>query len=198
MNNQIVFATNNINKLNEIRNLAPQYLKILSLEDIKCFNDLPEDQDTIEGNALQKASYVYNNYGYNCFADDTGLEIDSLNGRPGVYSARYAGIDCNSENNISKVLLELKDFHNRKAKFRTIISLILDGNKYIFNGECNGEISCKKKGINGFGYDPIFVPEGFDKTFAQMTIYEKGKISHRGLAVSKLIRFLSLNVDYTF
>ncbi len=190
--NEIVFATNNKNKLIEIRDLLPEGVKLLSLYDIKCFDHLPEEKDTLEGNAFQKAEYVYRKYGYNCFADDTGLEIDSLNGAPGVYSARYAGLDCSADNNIDKVLKEMQNKDDRRAVFRTVISLIIDGNPFYFQGQCAGIITQNRRGSTGFGYDPIFQPEGYDMTFSQMSRDQKGKISHRGDAVRKLINFFSI------
>ena len=189
--NKIVFATNNKNKLIEIRDLLPEGVKLLSLNDIKCFDHLPEEKDTLEGNAFQKAEYVYQKYGYNCFADDTGLEIDSLNGAPGVYSARYAGLDCSADNNIDKVLKEMQNKDDRRAVFRTVISLIIDGNRFYFKGQCTGIITQNRRGTTGFGYDPIFHPIVYDMTFSQMSRDQKGKISHRGDAVRKLINFFS-------
>ena len=188
---KLVFATNNPNKLSEIRMLLPSSIELLSLKDIECFEDLPETSDTLEDNAAQKSYFVYDNYGYNCFADDTGLEIDALNGRPGVYSARYAGVDSIAENNIKKVLSEMEQFDNRDASFRTIISLVIDGKEYQFDGEIEGQITPEKWGKKGFGYDPIFLPDGFEKSFAQMSIQQKNDISHRGIAVKKLIDFLN-------
>ncbi len=188
---KLVFATNNFNKLSEIRALVPPQIEILSLKDINCNKELPETYPTLEENALQKASYVFENYGFNCFADDTGLEIDVLGGEPGVYSARYAGEDCNAENNMKKVLKKLQGKQERGASFRTVIALIIEGRKILFEGECRGNITNTKSGVSGFGYDPIFISNGFDKTFAEMTQHEKGAISHRGKAVKKLIRFLS-------
>ena len=187
---ELVFATNNVNKLSEIRSLVPTKIKILSLSDISCYDELPETGNTIEANALQKAKYIYERYGFNCFADDTGLEIDSLNGDPGVYSARYAGSDCNAENNIKKVLYKLGK-KKRNARFRTIISLIIDGNEESFEGECLGYITREVLGSSGFGYDPIFKPMGYSLTFAQMTKKSKGLISHRGISVRKLVNYLS-------
>jgi XTP/dITP diphosphohydrolase len=189
---KIVFATNNKNKLSEIRDLISDNIEILSLEDINCFDDLPENQLTLEGNALEKANYIFLKYGYNCFADDTGLEIDALNNEPGVFSARYAGPKCLAEDNINKVLSKLKVCSNRKAKFRTVIALIVDGEENLFSGECHGEIIKEKIGDDGFGYDPIFLPQVSELTFAQMDKFEKGLISHRGISVRKLIEFLSL------
>ena len=189
---KIVFATNNKNKLSEIRDLISDNIEILSLEDINCFDDLPENQLTLEGNALEKANYIFLKYGYNCFADDTGLEIDALNNEPGVFSARYAGPKCLAEDNINKVLSKLKVCSNRKAKFRTVIALIIDGAENLFSGECHGEIIRAQIGDDGFGYDPIFLPQDSELTFAQMDKFEKGLISHRGISVRKLIEFLSL------
>ena len=187
---KLVFATNNPNKLSEIRMLLPASVELLSLKDIECFEELPETSDTLEDNAAQKSYYVYDNYGFNCFADDTGLEIDALGGRPGVYSARYAGEDCVAEDNIKKVLSEMEHFDNRDASFRTIISLVIDGKEHQFDGEIDGQITPEKWGEKGFGYDPIFLPDGFEESFAQMSIQQKNEISHRGLAVKKLIDFL--------
>tara|TARA_B100001758_G_scaffold131327_1_gene112956 strand:+ start:3102 stop:3674 length:573 start_codon:yes stop_codon:yes gene_type:complete len=188
---KLVFATNNLNKLSEIRSLVPEGIQILSLSDINCNEELPETYPSLEENALQKAKYVFDNYGFNCFADDTGLEIDILGGEPGVYSARYAGLECNAENNMNKVLKKLERSENREAKFRTIIAVIMNGVETLFHGECKGEIVKKKRGTEGFGYDPIFIPSGFNKTFAEMTKVQKGSISHRGKAVNKLINFLN-------
>ena len=185
---KLVFATNNLNKLSEIKDLLPNF-QILDLNDIKCYVDLPETKSTIEGNSLQKAKYIYDNFGYNCFADDTGLEIDELSGEPGVYSARYAGEDCNAKNNIKKVLQKLDGIKNRSAMFKTIITLILDGNEYQFKGLCKGIITDFPIGNAGFGYDSIFVPDNYSKTFAQMSRYEKGLISHRAIATKKLCSF---------
>jgi len=187
---KIVFATNNLNKLSEIQSLVPNGIEILSLRDINCNEELPETRLTLEGNALQKAEFVFDNYGYNCFADDTGLEIDALNGEPGVYSARYAGENCLAEDNIRKVLDKLKGEKVRWAKFRTVIALIINGKETLFEGECNGSITQTKDGEEGFGYDPIFLPDDSELTFAQMSKKEKGKISHRGIAVKKLLDFL--------
>ncbi|MDG2086472.1 MAG: non-canonical purine NTP diphosphatase [Flavobacteriales bacterium] len=188
---KIVFATNNLNKLSEIQSLVPNGIEILSLIDINCNEKLPETSLTLEGNALQKAKFVFDNYGYNCFADDTGLEIDALGGEPGVYSARYAGENCLAKDNIRKVLDKLKGEKVRGAKFRTVIALIINGKETLFEGECNGSIMQTKNGEEGFGYDPIFKPFGYNLTFAEMTKDEKGVISHRGKAVKKLILFLA-------
>ena len=187
----LVFATNNLNKLSEIKSLVSSDINILSLSDINCQDDLSETGFTIKDNALQKANYIFDHYGVNCFSDDTGLEIDVLGGAPGVYSARYAGANCDSEKNIKKVLQKLKNEENRYAKFRTIIALIINGQEYFFEGECIGDITTIKRGFKGFGYDPIFKPLGYNKTFAQMDQHEKGNISHRGKAVTKLINFLN-------
>ena len=188
---KIVFATNNQNKLQEIKSLVPNNINIISLNDIEFHDELPENQLTLEGNALEKANFIYSKYGCSCFADDTGLEIDALNGDPGVYSARYAGLECLAEDNMNKVLDKLNGIKNRKAKFRTVIALIIDGHEYLFNGECLGEITKNKIGLDGFGYDPIFLPIDSELTFAQMDKTEKGIISHRGISVRKLVDFLS-------
>ena len=187
---KLVFATNNANKLSEIRSLVPAGIEILSLKDINCNEELPETNPTLQENALQKAKYVFDNYGFNCFADDTGLEIDALGGEPGVYSARYAGEDCSAEDNMKKVLDKLETEQKRSAKFRTVIALIMDREATLFEGECKGSITKVKSGMEGFGYDPIFTPNGYDITFAEMSKVEKGAISHRGKAVKKLVSFL--------
>lgn len=188
---KIVFATNNPNKLAEIRQLMPKGIEILSLKDINCLEELPETSDTLEDNAAQKAFYVYDNYGHNCFADDTGLEIDALDGRPGVYSARYAGEDCLAEDNMQKVLSELEGEFNRDAIFRTAISLVIEGEEFQFEGMVEGQIIPEKWGEKGFGYDPIFLADGYEQSFAQMNMEEKSAISHRGEAVRNLIGFLA-------
>jgi len=190
---KLVFATNNINKLSEIRALVSDDIQILSLKDINCTEELPETNPTLKQNALQKARYVFDNYGFNCFADDTGLEIDALGGEPGVYSARYAGKDSNTAANIQKVLKNLQGCDDRGAAFRTVIALVISGEENLFEGECMGDITKTQRGIYGFGYDPIFIPDSFNKTFSQMTNQEKGVISHRGKAVKKLLAFLSTN-----
>jgi len=187
---KLVFATNNPNKLSELQALFPKGIEILSLKDINCNEELPETNPTLQENALQKAKYVYQNYGFNCFADDTGLEIDALGGAPGVYSARYAGEDCSAEDNMKKVLDKLEGEKERSAKFRTVIALIIDGEETLFEGECKGSMTKTKSGVEGFGYDPIFTPEGYELTFAEMSKDEKGFISHRGKAVEKLVNFL--------
>ncbi|HBI00722.1 MAG TPA: non-canonical purine NTP diphosphatase [Flavobacterium sp.] len=187
----LVFASNNPNKIKEIQLLLPNEITILSLEEIGCFEDIPETAPTIEGNAILKANYVTEKYGYSCFADDTGLEVAALNGEPGVYSARYAGEQKNADDNMNKLLANLADKENRNAQFKTVICLNLDGNQHLFEGIIKGEIINKKIGSEGFGYDPIFIPNGYSKTFAEMPIAEKSKISHRGLAVEKLVAFLT-------
>lgn len=187
---KLVFATNNKNKLNEVKNLISS-VEIISLADINCFENIPETSETLEGNASQKAFYIFNKYKINCFADDTGLEIDALGGKPGVKSARYAGDDAVAENNIQKVLEKLKGIENRKAKFKTVISLVIEGNEKQFMGTVNGKILTGKSGGGGFGYDPIFVPDGFKKTFAEMNLEEKNKISHRAIAVKKIVEWLN-------
>jgi XTP/dITP diphosphohydrolase len=186
---KIVFATNNPNKLKEVKALLPS-LKILSLQDIGCYDDIPETSETLEGNAKIKADYVTDRFGYNCFADDTGLEVEALHGAPGVYSARYAGEDADSEKNMHKLLTELKLKVSRNAQFRTVVALNLDKRQFQFEGICKGEILTEKHGQQGFGYDPIFKPSGFETSFAEMTMAEKGTISHRGKAIQQLIAFL--------
>ena len=187
---KLIFATNNSNKLKEIRKSILN-LEIISLTDLNLHEDIPETGITLKENALQKAQFIHNKTGLNCFADDTGLEIDALNNRPGVYSARYAGENCSAADNMNKVLEELKDEHNRKATFKTVIALILDNSTYYFEGAVQGEILHKKTGDEGFGYDPLFKPKGFEHSFAQMAIDQKNQISHRGIAVKKLIEFLN-------
>lgn len=183
---ELVFVTNNLHKLKEITEIVGDHFRILSLADIGCNDEIPEEAETLEGNASFKAWYVYNKYRKDCFADDTGLEIDALNGRPGVRSARYAGEDCNPENNIRKILDELETKTDRKARFRTIISLIRKGLEIQFEGIVEGEILSEKRGKEGFGYDPVFLPDGYDLTFAEMPLEEKNKISHRARAINKL------------
>ena len=191
MKKKLVFATNNAHKLDEISSILGEKVELLSLKDIHCHVDIPETADTLEGNAMLKAEYIYKNYGLDCFADDTGLEVEALNGAPGVYSARYAGGEGhNSEANMQKLLQNMQGVQNRKAQFRTAICLILDGKKHLFEGIVKGEIIKEKRGSSGFGYDPIFVPEGYTKTFAELGNETKNKISHRALAVEKLCRFL--------
>ena len=187
---KIVFATNNKNKIQEVQQLLPENIEIISLESIGCFEDIPETADTIEENAVMKANYVTQKYGYDCFADDTGLEVEALNGEPGVYSARYAGEQRDANDNMNKLLLNLKNTSNREAHFKTVIALNLNGKQHLFTGIAKGEITLEKAGNQGFGYDPIFRPEGFSDTFAQISMQEKGRISHRGKAIQLLIDFL--------
>ena len=187
---KIVFATNNFNKLIELRSAVKDF-DIIGLNDLNIVEDIPETANTLKANALQKAIYIYDKTGLDCFADDTGLEIEALDGRPGVYSARYAGPECDSESNIKKVLSELKSHKSRKAQFKTVISLIIDGKEYFFDGKVEGKILKSKTGTNGFGYDPIFQPNGFNESFAEMSMKQKNEISHRGIAVRKLIEYLN-------
>ena len=186
---KLVFASNNKNKIQEIQALVPNTFQILSLEEIGCTEDIPETADTIEGNAILKANYVTEKYGYDCFADDTGLEVEALNGAPGVYSARYAGEQKDANDNMDKLLSELKDKSNRNANFKTVIALNLNGNQNLFTGIINGKIIEKKIGTNGFGYDPIFIPKGYKKTFGEMKADFKDKISHRYKAFSKIKKY---------
>lgn len=186
---ELVFATNNKHKLEELQAILGNEIKLLSLKDIGCTEDIPEEQPTLEGNARQKSFYVFNKYGYNCFADDTGLEIEALNGEPGVYSARYAGDQKDAGDNMNKVLRKLAKINNRKARFRTVISLLLNGMENQFEGIVEGEILYEKRGDSGFGYDPIFRPTGYKETFAEMNLADKNKISHRGRAVEKLVQY---------
>ena len=186
---KLVFATNNANKLAEVKAMLTNF-EIVSLKDIGCFEDIPETAETLEGNAILKADYITKKYGLNCFADDTGLEVEALNMEPGVYSARYAGKERSSEANMQKLLSELENKESRSAQFRTAVALNLNGKQYVFEGICKGEILKEKTGTAGFGYDPIFKPENYDQSFAEMSMEAKGKISHRGLAVQKLVDFL--------
>ena len=187
---KLVFVTNNPHKLAEVSEILKDKIEILSLKDIQCNEDIPETSDTIEGNALQKAAFIRKNYGMDCFADDTGLEVEALNGEPGVYSARYAGENKNAGDNVKKLLDNLKDETNRKARFKTVIALILDNRTYLFEGIVQGEIIREETGNSGFGYDPVFKPEGFGQTFAEMGPEIKNRISHRALAVNKLYEFI--------
>ncbi|MER2996214.1 non-canonical purine NTP diphosphatase [Pontibacter populi] len=187
---ELCFATNNRNKIAEVSQMLEGKYKLLSLEDIGCNEELAEDQDTLEGNSRQKANYVWANYNVNCFADDTGLEVDAICGEPGVYSARFAGPQRSDTDNINKLLHVLEGQENRRARFRTSITLYLDNQEYQFEGIVNGTIATEYKGNKGFGYDPIFIPEGHEKTFAEMSPEEKNAISHRGRAMQKLISFL--------
>jgi XTP/dITP diphosphohydrolase len=190
---KLVFVTNNPNKLNEIQSLVSRDITIKSLKDIDFHNEIDETELTLEGNALLKARHIHSKFGFDCFADDTGLEIEALNGAPGVFSARYAGKECIAQDNINKVLYELKDNKNRSARFITVIALIINNEEFIFKGECVGKITINQTGSEGFGYDPIFLPNSSKFTFAEMNNDEKGRISHRGKAVKKLVDFLTKN-----
>ncbi len=187
---KLCFATNNPNKLAEIKKAVGNIHEIVDLKSIACYDELPENQDTLEGNSKEKADYIYNNYHVACFADDTGLEVEALNGEPGVYSARYAGPKCDARDNMKLLLQKMAGIKNRKAKFRTVITLIRQGETFQFEGAVNGTIRTELSGAEGFGYDPIFEPEGYNVTFAEMTMEDKNAISHRGLAVQKLVDFL--------
>lgn len=187
---KIVFATNNQNKLNEVKLLIPKHIDLLSLHDIGCTADIVESATTLQGNAQLKADYVTTNFGYPCFADDTGLLVTSLNGDPGVLSARYAGEQKSSNDNMDKLLTALKDKKNRDARFKTVIALNLKDQRKLFTGIVEGEITHSKKGTKGFGYDPIFTPNGYDKTFAELSLQIKNNISHRGQAIKQLVDYL--------
>ncbi|MBO7427090.1 MAG: non-canonical purine NTP diphosphatase [Paludibacteraceae bacterium] len=188
---QLVFATNNPHKVDEVRNKLSGLFEIRTLSEIGCVEDIPETSDTLQGNAAQKSHYLHDRFHCDCFADDTGLEVEALNGAPGVYSARYAGPGKDSEANIDKLLSELEGKENRRARFRTVISLILNGQEHFFEGIVSGTILTERHGSNGFGYDPVFQPDGYDCSFAELSMDEKNKISHRGRATEKLIQFLS-------
>ncbi|PWI30443.1 non-canonical purine NTP pyrophosphatase [Flavobacteriaceae bacterium LYZ1037] len=188
---KLVFATNNLNKLKEVQVLIPEHIQLLSLKDIGCLEDVPETQETIEGNAIQKAEYIKTHYGYDCFADDTGLEVKALNGEPGVYSARYAGTQRDANDNMNLLLENLKDKPNRQAQFKTVVALNLHGELRTFTGICEGNITHEKQGEQGFGYDPIFKAKGFIKTFAEISLEEKNTIGHRGKAVKQLVNYLN-------
>ena len=190
---KLVFATNNLHKLKEVEQLLPPNVHLISLREIDSTDDLPETDVHLEDNARQKARYIHDKFGLDCFADDTGLEVEALDGRPGVYSARYAGPACNSEENIRKVLTEMNGIQNRKAKFRTVIALYINQQEFLFEGSVNGIITETSFGTEGFGYDPIFLPEGDTRTFAQMSLQEKNKFSHRSRAIQNLAGFLSGN-----
>ena len=192
---KLVFATNNKHKLQEVRDIIGDRVEVLSLNDIDCHDDIPETDDTLQGNALIKARYIFEKYGFNCFADDTGLEVEALNGAPGVYSARYAGEECNSEANMLKLLQNLTGKNNRNAQFRTVIALIINGEEKLFNGIVKGTITNEKMGNSGFGYDPIFIPEGYTESFAQMSGEMKNSISHRYRATKQLSDYLKENYD---
>ena len=187
---QLVFATHNIHKLKEVQALMPAHITLLSLEDIGCYEEIEESASTLEGNARLKADHITKHYGYDCFADDTGLEVKELNGAPGVYSARYAGDACSPEANMRKLLADLENTDDRSAQFRTVIALNKEGSQYLFEGVCSGEILIEKQGHGGFGYDPIFRPSDNELSFAQMSQQAKGAISHRGEAIRRLVRFL--------
>jgi len=187
---KLVFATNNKNKLKEVQAMLTNF-EIVSLADINCFDDIPETANTLEGNAILKANYVTEKFGLNCFADDTGLEVEALNNEPGVFSARYAGEENNAEANMNKLLSNLNKKENRKAQFRTAVALNIEGKQFIFEGVCKGQILTTKQGDSGFGYDPIFMPDGFNNSFAEMNMIEKGNISHRGKAIQQLVNFLN-------
>ena len=189
---KLVFATNNLHKLKEVQEMLSNTIELLSLKDIGCFEDIEETESTLEGNAKLKADYITEKYGFDCFADDTGLEVEALDGDPGVYSARFAGEHGNAEKNMEKLLIELQNKSSRKAKFRTIIALNLRNKQYLFEGICDGEILNEKTGVKGFGYDPIFKPKNASCSFAEMNSEEKNIISHRGIAIQKLVNFLSL------
>lgn len=191
MKKKLVFATNNSHKLQEVSKIIGDNLELVNLHAINCHEDIPETADTLEGNALLKARYIKEHYGFDCFADDTGLEVEALNNAPGVYSARYAGPEHDAQANMRKLLCEMERKENRKARFRTVIALILDGKEYLFDGIINGVITAEKKGESGFGYDPIFMPDGYTQTFAELGDDIKNTISHRALAVHKLAEFLS-------
>ncbi len=187
---KFVFATNNAHKLEEVSAILGKKIELLSMKDIDCNVDIPETADTLEGNALIKARYIFENYHLDCFADDTGLEVEALNGAPGVYSARYAGDAHDSEANMKKLLKEMENVENRRARFRTVFALIINGKEHLFEGIVKGEIIKNRKGTSGFGYDPVFVPEGYSQTFAEMGNELKNKISHRAMATQKLCHFL--------
>ena len=192
---KLVFATNNKHKLEEVRAILGNKVEVLSLNDINCHDDIPETADTLQGNALIKARHIYEKYGFDCFADDTGLEVEALGGEPGVYSARYAGEECNSEANMRKLLHNLTGKSNRNAQFRTVIALIIKGEEKLFNGIVKGCITEEKMGNSGFGYDPIFIPEGFSESFAQMSGEMKNSISHRYRATEQLGNYLKEKYD---
>jgi XTP/dITP diphosphohydrolase len=187
---KLVFATHNRHKLHEIQEILGNSYQIIGLGDLGLHEEIPETADTLEGNAQIKAEYIYDKLGLDCFSDDTGLEIEALHGAPGVYSARFAGENCTFQDNVEKVLRLLEGIPNRKARFRSVICLIMNGKKHFFEGKVEGEIITVQKGREGFGYDPIFIPDGFTKTFAEMPLDEKNSISHRGIATQKLIKFL--------
>jgi len=190
---KLIFATHNSNKAFEIQKLLPKDFQVLSLDDIDFQEEIPENEPTIEANSAFKAQFIFNKFNLNCFADDTGLEIEALNGKPGVHSARYAGEERNSDANMNRVLDELSGIENRNARFKTVITLIINGDQHIFEGIVNGQIISEKRGTNGFGYDPIFIPENETRTFAEIELTEKNKFSHRARALEKMIEFLKKN-----
>ena len=192
MKMDLIFATHNRHKVSEVQAMLPVGIHVRSLSDLGCDEDIPETADTLQGNALQKAQFVHERYNCNCFADDTGLEIDALDGRPGVYSARYAGEGCSFDDNVRKVLAELENvpLAQRTARFRTVVALVLDGRTYFFEGKVEGLMTLERHGVEGFGYDPIFLPEGYGQTFAEMDASEKNRISHRGRAMAQMVGFL--------
>lgn len=192
MSNKLVFATNNAHKIAEISAILGEKFQLVSLRELNCFEDIPETCNTFQGNALQKAHYVSDKFGVDCFADDSGLEVEVLNGEPGVFSARYAGDGHDSEANMCKLLQKLEGNSHRRAQFRTVIALLLKGKEYLFEGIITGTIIEEKRGTNGFGYDPIFIPDGYDKTFAELGDNIKNKISHRAIAINKLVDFLTM------
>lgn len=187
---ELIIATNNPHKVEEIKASIPKHINVLSLNEVGIHEEIPEEQDTLEGNALQKARYIYEKYGKNCFADDTGLEVEALGNAPGVFSARYAGAACNAQDNIKKLLGELRGSASRAARFRTVIALIINGEQHLFEGEVKGTILEHQQGAAGFGYDPVFQPEGYENSFAEMPSAIKNQISHRGRAVQALLSFL--------
>ena len=189
---KLIFASNNPNKLKEIKEIIPTKIKLLNLRDIKCFDDIPENEKTIEKNAIFKANFIHVKFNVNVFSDDTGLEVSALNGEPGVYSARYAGEEKNTGKNIEKLLFKMRNIKHRKARFKTVIALYLNKKLHLFEGIVNGEILNHKKGLNGFGYDCIFKPNGYDKSFGELPLEIKNRISHRAIATKKLINFLKL------
>ena len=187
---ELIFATHNQHKTEEAREIAASFIQIKNLKDIGCFEEIPETADTLTGNALQKARFVFERYHVDCFADDTGLEVEALDGQPGVYSARFAGEHCTYQDNVDKLLREMKGKANRKACFKTVIALILDGQEHLFEGRVDGHIIEDQRGVSGFGYDPVFLPDGYGRTFAEMCEEEKNGISHRGRAMRKMMEFL--------
>ena len=190
MTKKLLFATNNLHKLREVQEIIGNEFQIVSLKDVSIDEDIPETSDTLEGNARQKAQYIFEKTGMNCFADDTGLFINALDGRPGVYSARYAGEGCSFDDNINKILAEMGDAEDRKASFRCVVCLILDGEEHLFEGRIDGMILKERQGLGGFGYDPVFVPKGQSQSFSEMPAYLKNGLSHRGRAISRMMKFL--------